>query len=124
MSQILAVRPLTITPKMETDLIGLAQCDHPREACGLIFNDNIIVAYGNTAPDPMHGFDFEAVLNNDVKAVWHSHPNGLIYPSRDDYPMMATIYSAGFNCHFIIVANDEVYEYRVTPAEHSFSEAS
>ena len=80
-------------PKSTQDLLMLMMfCDAPFEACGIIRLSGQVEQYLNIAKNPEHGFD--AVVDNrtnDVDVVWHSHLNGLEWPSRDDIPMMESL---------------------------------
>jgi proteasome lid subunit RPN8/RPN11 len=105
------VEPRTISKYQARILKRIAHSELPIEACGVILRDGTIVEYPNTCPNPEHGFDFAAQLNHNIKAIWHSHPNGLTTPSDDDLPMIETLARRGFNCHHLIVTAENVYEY-------------
>lgn len=80
-------------PKSTQDLLQLMMfCDAPFEACGVIRTGGQVEQYLNISNNPEHAFD--AIVDNktnDVDVVWHSHLNGLFYPSRDDIPMMEAL---------------------------------
>lgn len=102
----------TICPRTMKQLMHLALAGLPEEVCGAVYHHDIVVQYVNTyCGDKKHGFDFELNPTPDIKAIWHSHPNGRLLPSDDDLPCMRALVEHGFNFHHIIVTTKEVVEY-------------
>lgn len=96
--------PFLLTDEVRSSLRVLALSGYPYEVCGLIHSHNIIHQYQNTyLGDTMHGFDMEVDIHNDIKAIWHSHPNGPDCVSDDDLRGMEALASQGFSYPWIIV---------------------
>lgn len=70
-------------------MVAHALSEYPKESCGVLVG-NQYVPCKNTHANPDKGFRLEAaqwarlVVDGDVQAVIHSHPNGPQYPSADD----------------------------------------
>jgi hypothetical protein len=102
----------TFSPQVHKHLQNLAILGLPKEVCGLIYPGGVIVQYPNIHHRPQHAFDFEAPLDRDIQAMWHSHPHGLEAPSSDDLPCIKTLVDHGYFFHHIIVTSKRVLEYR------------
>lgn len=98
---------------MVSDLRGLALIGLPNEVCGVIHQHNIIHQYANTfCGDKRLGFDMEADIKDcTIKAVWHSHPGGLLKPSSDDELCMKQLAEHGYNFPWIIVTIKDVTQW-------------
>lgn len=90
---------LWLTPEQARDLLDHARTEVPNEACGLLIGENgavtQVIRTGNVDTDPRTGFvvapqDLFAVLkrveqaNQQLIAVYHSHPAGHPIPSERD----------------------------------------
>lgn len=108
-----SVNPSSLTRHEQDCLRYMAIAAYPYETCGLIHKHNIIVELPNTfAGDHKLGYDMEFNLHDPtIKAIWHSHPNGLEVPSRDDIPCIQLLAERGFNFHHVIVTPKAVFEY-------------
>lgn len=105
---------LTIAPDVVKNLKYLAIAGYPQEVCGILHPHNIIHQYPNTfCGDHRLGFDMEVDIHDNVaiKAIWHSHPGGLLEPSRDDIPCMETLAIHGYNYPWIIVTPKDVTQW-------------
>jgi proteasome lid subunit RPN8/RPN11 len=108
------VFPKTFGPHHESELRDLAATAMPEEACGIIYSHGIIVQYPNTfVGDKCHGWNMDVSYSDDIRCIWHSHPNGLQEPSRDDMPLIRGMAEAGFPFHHVIVTLAGVFEYEV-----------
>lgn len=82
------------------------------EVCGVVYADGRIVELPNTFCGDKHlGFDMEVDLEEDIVALWHSHPGGTPQPTADDLPCISLLAEHGFNFHHIIVTRLAVHEY-------------
>lgn len=91
-------------PQHTQDLLQLmAACEHPFEACGAVFKDGRVEQYENICDEPEHGFDAYIDFTPDIDMIWHSHPNGLEWPSRQDMPTMNAAAEEGHNFRWGIV---------------------
>lgn len=76
-------------PDIELRFAAHAMSEYPREACGMIV-DNELQLVANVHIDPHHNFEFEwasyATFStySKIQAVLHSHTNGKDFPSRHD----------------------------------------
>ena len=115
---VVRVEPLTISIDLEKQLRYLAIAGYPEEVCGVIHEHNIVHQYPNVfAGDRCLGFDMEIDIHDPtIKALWHSHPQGLEQPSDDDFPCMKLLEEHGFHFHHIIVTPRRVIEYEVKTA--------
>lgn len=105
------VAPLTISMDDRIYLQYLANRTD-EEVCGVVYVDGRIVELPNTfCGDKHRGFDMEIDLEDDIAAIWHSHPNGLTRPSEDDMPCINLLAEHGFNFHYLIVTEFAVHEY-------------
>ena len=97
----------------------------PLEACGFIIEDDedgprhTIVEIRNICPNPNRGFNMDPYdvlekLGPDglsyVVAVWHTHPSGIIHPSKTD---QNAIFDGSINKDwtYIIATKDEVAQW-------------
>lgn len=96
-----------------TDLKTMALGGYPNEVCGVIHEHGIIRQLPNTfCGDRAHGFDMELDIDDpSIRAIWHSHPNGLAEPSQDDLPCIKSLIAHGFNFPWIIVTHRLVTEW-------------
>jgi proteasome lid subunit RPN8/RPN11 len=113
MSNLKQITRLSISDGTVRDLKNMALGGYPYEICGLIHPHNIIHQYPNTfCGNRELGFDMEVDIHDDqIKAIWHSHPGGLTMPSRDDIPCMQRLAAHGYNYPWIIVTAKEVTEW-------------
>jgi proteasome lid subunit RPN8/RPN11 len=101
-----------LVPQQQTHLVHLALAGYPREVCGVVFSHDIIVQYRNISPDPEHNYDAEIDMgDNDIKAIWHSHPNGPNTPSDTDLQFIEHCERHGMHFRHIIVTLKGVFEY-------------
>lgn len=97
---------------------------YPREACGVIYKDHRVHEYQNTSPEPEHGFDMEIDITNDVDIIWHSHCNGLEWPSRQDAPRMVELAHQGFDFRWLIVTSSGgLHMYKVVASDSASAAA-
>lgn len=89
----------------------MVNCDLPFEACGVIYNDGRIRQYDNICDEPEHGFDAYIDFTPDIDVIWHSHPNGLMWPSRQDMPTMNAAASEGLDYRWLIITPDDFHMY-------------
>lgn len=77
---------LSIFPDITKDLRYLAIAGYPFEVCGTIHEYGVIHNCQNVfCGDKRHGFDMEVdIEDKSIVAIWHSHLNGLVEPSKDD----------------------------------------
>lgn len=96
---------LIIRPEVTKQLRVLAIEGYPFEVCGIIHKHDIVHQYPNTfCGDHRLGFDLEVDIQDDtIKAIWHSHPGGLLKPSSDDIPCMESLALHGYNFPWVIV---------------------
>lgn len=89
-----------ILPEVTEEILRIGLRRSPKEACGVITPDERVWEVANRSPEPTQNYILERddVLTTlktwgetwpgdpgDVLLViWHTHPNGLIGPSRDD----------------------------------------
>jgi proteasome lid subunit RPN8/RPN11 len=104
--------PLSLSDQDVKNLRVMAIQGYPLEVCGAIYSHNIIVQHRNVHPDPEHNYDAEIDIE-DVKAIWHSHPQGPITPSDTDIAFMECCVRHGIHIRHIIVTAKEVHEYEV-----------
>lgn len=112
----IVVADLNLSIKSKKDLRILALQGMPEEVCGIICPHNIIVQLPNTfAGDRCHGFDMEVDMGNSghIKAIWHSHPTGPDFPSKDDIPSMNLLAERGLTYPWLIVTHKHVTAWRV-----------
>lgn len=90
----------------------------PYEVCGIVHRNHLVTQYDNTfGGDKRHGFDMEIDLNDpDIVALWHTHPNGLPMPSRDDIPCMKLLAEHGFWFPWVIVTPTTITRWTLDPA--------
>lgn len=59
------------------------------ERCGFILKGNRMVEVMNTHPDPKNGFEIcaDSIVRHEdnIKATWHTHPEGTSTLSGEDY---------------------------------------
>lgn len=84
---------------------------YPLEVCGAIYPHGV-VQYRNVHCEPDQNYDAEIDLE-DVKAIWHSHPDGPDAPSEQDIVFMNHCAAHGLHIHHIIVTPKSVHEYEV-----------
>lgn len=111
------VVPHSFSPMIEKQLRMLAVQGYPEEVCGVIHSSGIIHQYPNTfCGDHKLGFDMEVDIHDDsIRAIWHSHPGGLLSPSTDDIPCMAHLANHGYNYPWLIVTLKAVTEWVFKP---------
>lgn len=98
-------------------LVGMIRDKLPNESVGLLTSDGIIIELTNKAPSPENSFEvdklellhwIEQLGTVEGLALWHSHPQGGIGPSRTDMQQRIP-----FLHHLIvsIVDDDVVYSF-------------
>jgi len=100
------------------DLIDMAIAGMPSEVCGFVADDWDIIHMTNVSVDPKRGFAMDPDQMLDVLVsqsrnafgIWHSHPSGRGYPSKEDHTIFL-LYPA--MRHFIVTAMN-VWEWRMT----------
>lgn len=87
----------------------------PYEVGGLIFNDNRVCEYPNTASNPEHAFDIEADVGDlqHIFAVWHTHPTGPDKVSADDVECMMEMYDHGLVYPWIVVSPTTITRWEI-----------
>lgn len=102
----MGVRPsqIRLSPSTTATLRYLAAKGNPYEIGGLIFNDQTVVQYDNVHSDPLHHFDMEVDLREDIYAAWHSHPVGPECLSAEDVSCMAELHLSGLSFPWIVVS--------------------
>lgn len=102
----------------------------PYEACGFVFDDDSIVEIRNVATNPHVTFKMDlqqanqAIAGKTIAAIWHTHPQGLAYPSRLD---LEAIRNGAIRAHwkYLVVTAHHVNAYDVktlAPQQDSFWE--
>lgn len=81
-----------------SDIVRLGEAALPYEACGVICQ-GVVISVPNRAPDPTRSYLIQAneiteavtaacgPLTHDMVddlIIWHTHPSGLVGPSRED----------------------------------------
>lgn len=60
-----------------------------KERCGFLLKGNRMVEVMNVHPDPVNGFEIpvDSIMRHkgELKATWHTHPNGTSTLSGEDY---------------------------------------
>lgn len=76
---------------MWKDLISQARESPTREICGFVLHDDTVVPIKNVARgdrhflmDPKQQFEFMYEHCQEIRAVYHSHPSGILEPSWPD----------------------------------------
>lgn len=81
---------LVIDVDLRAALIAHMQETEPNECVGLITKDNGYVRLQNIHEEPMYHFrvspndSFMAMNDDNVIAIFHTHPSGLMWPSKSD----------------------------------------
>lgn len=93
--------------EIEAAIIAHARAAYPEEACGLV-TDEGFVAVQNVAADPLRQFEMppDALLNRNVRAVVHTHPDGVPWPSAHD---MKQQIATGLTWGVVVVTADQCY---------------
>ena len=57
------------------DVVQHVLAEYPKEACGIVNTENVFIPYPNLHADPLHFFELDsaALVENEVKAIIHSH---------------------------------------------------
>ena len=65
----------------------------PHECVGIIDADDNYIRCGNNHPTPETNYrlDGKILLSHNIKAICHSHTNGITYPSYDDTCIMVAM---------------------------------
>jgi proteasome lid subunit RPN8/RPN11 len=76
-------------PVSDSKLERFFNPDDTKERCGFILKGNRMCEVVNVHPNPENGFEIdpEAIVRHEdqLKATWHTHPNGDPNLSEDDY---------------------------------------
>lgn len=115
-----------VSPEIVDQVLKLAEAEEPNEACGVITPDSKVMQLPNSSPSPHNSFviapedlvnaiqDFVARSECDPRSltrehfiIWHSHPSGLVGPSRGDM----THRFAGFQYVVISLPNGEAVQF-------------
>lgn len=102
----------------------------PEEACGFIMRDGSIIEIPNIASDPITSFQMdrrhliEKVVGreDDIMAIWHTHPKGSRVPSYTDLKAisMGAIWPTWT---YLIATKDDLSEFNTSylaPQPNSF----
>jgi len=87
----------------------------PLEACGFVMRNGSIIDIRNVAENPYDSFTMDLwqisrqVDVSKIGAIWHTHPNGDIRPSRPDLEAIRLC-----EWGYIIVSSDEIAWYEST----------
>ena len=106
---------MIFTPEHHYRLRRRAANAHPLEACGFVMRDGSIIEIRNVASDPLNTFTMDLrqisreVNVRRIGAIWHSHPNGDIRPSKADLEAIRLC-----EWGYIIVTADEIAWYEST----------
>lgn len=90
-----------VSPEIVNQVLQLGITRAPREACGLITPDSMVVELPNSSLEPYKSYDIKMedlvnALNKYIErslngnfgpsevVVWHTHPGGQIGPSKGD----------------------------------------
>lgn len=93
-----------LSPAITAQLRFLAAKGTPYEVGGLILMDDKVIQYDNVHDDPLHHFDMEADLRDDILAAWHTHPIGPECVSDEDVLCMAHLHRHGLRFPWVIVS--------------------
>ena len=79
-------------PGIADALTAIARSYNPREACGVLQSDGMLVECDNRAPNPMKDFIIGPLkdLPPDILAVWHTHPDESPPSDCDRYACKAS----------------------------------
>lgn len=97
------IQAALVTPEIVDQVLQIGRVEGPLEACGIITPDGKVVHLPNVSPDPLHHYQLEeeglvnalyefaermiepvSELKRDQFIVWHTHPSGMVGPSRAD----------------------------------------
>ncbi|MFO1083115.1 MAG: C40 family peptidase [Reyranellaceae bacterium] len=85
---------MLITARCRADMIAHAEAEAPNESCGLVLGDDYVPCT-NTAETPRESFAIDndvmaaACRSGRLRAVVHSHPEGMDCPSKADMAQQA-----------------------------------
>lgn len=84
----------------------------PEEACGFLMDNGKFVEIRNSHPYPYKSFrmlesDLTAKITSidDIRAIWHTHPSGILEPSTADMQFM---FDSNVNWAYIIATKEGV----------------
>lgn len=100
--------PVDLPAATQDTLLLMATTGMPFEVCGVIYNNGSILQYENLCEEPEHGFDAYIDFTSDIDVIWHSHPNGLMWPSRQDMPTMNAAANDGLDYRWLIINPNEL----------------
>lgn len=80
---------MRLTKSLKNAITEHAWADYPNECCGLII-DGEYQPCVNISPDPANSFEIDPtqLIDVDIQAIVHSHPNGSAEPSEIDKVQM------------------------------------
>ena len=92
-----------VSPEVVDRVLTYGRAEEPNEACGIVTPDSVVVKLPNSSPSPTDSYVIAtqdlvdalheymersqanpADLPMDCFIVWHTHPSGLIGPSKGD----------------------------------------
>jgi len=99
-----SISPALITDEVVDQVLRLGEAAQPIEACGVLTPDSAVVQLPNVSPKPQDSFwidsedlvnalleyavkadiDDLSLLRRDWFTIWHTHPGGVVGPSRGD----------------------------------------
>ena len=80
---------MRLTKSLKNAITEHAWADYPNECCGLIIDDKYQPCI-NASPDPANSFEIDPsqLIDDNIQAIVHSHPNGSAEPSEIDRVQM------------------------------------
>ncbi|MGN6820272.1 MAG: Mov34/MPN/PAD-1 family protein [Sphingomonas sp.] len=72
-------------------MLDMLDLNNPNERCGFVLHDGTIVEIENCAEDPTRSYLMNSkqalpfIADDEVKATWHTHPQGEPNLSGEDY---------------------------------------
>lgn len=81
---------MRLTKSLKNAITGHAWADYPNECCGLII-DGKYQPCVNISHDPANSFEIDPsqLIDDNIQAIVHSHPNGSAEPSEIDKVQMS-----------------------------------
>lgn len=92
-----------VSPEIVDRVLRYGRAEEPREACGIITPDSVVVKLPNSSESPTNSYVIStedlvnalqeyvdrvgahpADLPTDAFIVWHTHPSGQVGPSKGD----------------------------------------
>lgn len=110
-----------IIESVQEELIGICE-EYMKERCGFITEEWEVIQVENSHAEPYRNFymnddDAKDALeyiyekrNSHVIAIWHTHPNGVIWPSPRD---LCGWPNPALNWRYLVVTHKEVAEWEL-----------